>query len=470
MKKFITCLLPLFLVHLLPAQNCNYQLKARVTAESGLTLRAKPSLSAEVLAYVPAHTYVMACARQEGKLVIEGLAGHWRPVKYLEHTGYMFDGFLSLPAQAAPRDNLDSLRQRSKDLIRQSDSLLGNKLEEKVSAKTESSPENGPCNYQQTATVNAPSGLSFRAQPDLNAELLATAHHNAQVLICQQTAGKLSVGKIQGFWRPVMYQGRKGYMFDGYLSLSAAAESGQDTPASSAEAKESRPQPADLHPWFSGASKMQLATEAYNYCGDVQNLDPGLLWYGIYPEKENDEQGLFRIMPVELEIKLSKNKLSTKMEFDIATESEERSLFLIGLNRRLQNEKINIEDHSEAMRIKGNRVFPGQSIMLGQNVSLAATGSIESTGDCPELKNYRLMVKSGTRQQDLLQEIGASGACGMPDLYWYGDLSGDGLPEMIFVSVYENRNVFTLLKSKPVTTEKVVERIATFTVDNCTEQ
>lgn len=464
MKKLTPLALLLLLCVPGIAQNCTYELRAEVTAESGLTLRATPSLTGKVLSYVPAKSQILACKQKEGELVIEGIAGHWRAVQYQEFTGYMFDGYLSLPAMAKEQNDLDSLRARSQKLIRESDSILGNK---QADIKADTAQETQVCNYKLIARVTAPSGLSFREKPELDAKLLATVPFKERVLTCSQTEGKLTVGEVQGFWRPVQYEGQKGYMFDGYLAIEEKEEKGEN---SSKKILAENQKPIAPHPYFSGADKVSLLIEAYNYCGDVEAINAGLLWYGVYPEKEEDGEGLFRIKPVELVIKLSTSKMSQKMEFDISTESDERSLFLIGLNRSLKYPQITIDDHSESLRMLGNRILPGQSTALGGGISLAATGSVESTGDCPELKNYRLLAKLGNAEQNLLNEIGENGACGMPELYWYGDLSGDGLPEIIFVSVYKTRNVFTLLKSKPNEADKVLEKAASFEIVNCTEQ
>lgn len=465
MKKLALLSLFLFISAHLFAQNCKYVLSAEVTAESGLTLRASPSLSGKVLTYVPANAQVRACQEKGDALVVEGISGHWRPVQYREFTGYMFDGFLNLPTAKPANNTLDSLRQRSQQLIRQSDSILGNETDAAMpDDKKENAATTEACNYSLKATVTAPSGLSFRQAPNLKAKLISTVAYQEEVLTCSQTEGPLTVGDLKGHWRPVMYQGKKGYMFDGYLQI----ESPDVRPAANKEAPGQSK--ADLHPHFSGASKTGFLIETYNYCGNVEAVNAGLLWYGVYPEKEEEGQGLFRVKPVDLVIKLSTSKLSEKMEFDISTESDERSLFLIGLNRSLKYQQISIDDHSAKLRMLGNRILPGQSTALGGGVNLAATGSVESTGECPELKNYRLLANFKGMEQNLLNEIGEPGACGMPELYWYGDLSGDGLPEVIFVSVYKNRNVFTLLKSNPEASESMLKKVASFEIVNCTEE
>lgn len=444
------------------AQNCNYVLSAEVRAESGLTLRATPSLSGKVLAYVPAKAQVLACPEKGEALVVEGVSGNWRPVQYQQFTGYMFDGFLNLPAKSEEESTIDSLRQRSQELIRQSDSVLGHAAD--TSSQKSTGNDKKLCAYNLKATITAPSGLSLRQAPALGAKLIRTVAFAEMVLTCGQTEGPLTVGDLKGHWRPVMYQGKKGYMFDGYLQIESP-ENVQQT------AGQTQKQTAvDLHPHFSGASKTSFLIETYNYCGNVEAINAGLLWYGVYPEKEEEGQGLFRVKPVELVIKLSTSKLSEKMEFDISTESDERSLFLMGLNRSLKYQQISIDDHSAKLRMLGNRILPGQSTALGGGLSLAATGSVESMGDCPELKNYRLLAKYKGGEQNLLKEIGEPGACGMPELYWYGDLSGDGLPEVIFVSVYKNRNVFTLLKSNPDASGTMLKKAASFEIVNCSEE
>ncbi len=360
--------------------------------------------------------------------------------------------------------------------------------------------QNLNCEYRLTCKVIAPSGLTLRAAPNLNAPVLTYAPANSVVSACMGTYGKLTVEGISGNWRPVEYKNKQGYMFDGFLEVknfggisgaeldslrksserlmsradSLLVDSSANDPIPRQEA--SAPEPpeklmAKMHPILGDATQLQIATETYNFCGDVQSIDPGLLWYGVFPDNEDKPTGLLSVEPVVLTVQLSKRRLSDNLEFDIITENEARSLFLLGVNRSLNLADLALPDVSNELRIRGRRIFPGQTVRLGgsSGLTLSATGAVVSGGDCPEINNYKLQAsanKNGEKQeQNLLELLEGAGDCGMPELYWYGDLSGDGRPDLILVSVYETKNVFTLLTSR--STNNLLTREAVFTVETC---
>ena len=351
--------------------------------------------------------------------------------------------------------------------------------------------QNKGCNYRLTCKVLAPSGLSLRSSPSLTAKVVTYAPENAIVSACELTAGKLVVEGIEGFWRPVEYNGKKGFMFDGFLEIknyqkqttakfdSLKKDTDEGKPQSDslrvevnpiAKEKKSLDTPPE-HPFVNEASEIQILTETYNFCGAVETIDPGLLWYGFYLDDEKNGDGNFSIKPAALSVVLSQRRLSKNLEFDITTESDDRSLFLIGLNRKLSIEKLQIPDITNELRIRGRKIFPGQRVELyaQQNLTLTATGAVITSGDCPELKDYSVQLngfKNGKEySQSLLALVGDAGQCGMPELYWYGDFTGDGLPEIILVSVYPNKNIFTLLTSRG--TNNLMIKEAVFSVESC---
>lgn len=170
---------------------------------------------------------------------------------------------------------------------------------------------------------------------------------------------------------------------------------------------------------------------------------------------------------------LSKTKVGKGMEFDIETTESERSIFLIGLNRALDIDQLHIPDPSEKLRYAGRKVFPGQEFELSksEDYKLSATGSVSSSGPCPDLKDYNLIF-SGIRngepvKLDIGKELQSKGQCGMPEIYWYGDFTGDGIPEIIFVSVYDEKNHFTLFLSDPSDYNPVLEKQSEWIIDKC---
>jgi hypothetical protein len=346
------------------------------------------------------------------------------------------------------------------------------------------------CNEEFTCRVTAPSGMRMRKAPSLKAGVAGSVPYDSLVKACRETFGTMTYEDQQGYWRKVMYKDAIGYMFDGFLEITAttgqtdaryeklselgdssqsAGEISSITPAQTKYPEGEKPGIAST----TFSTVFDFLTEAYNYCGDVQKLDPTLLWYGFYPKSEKGGTNI-RIKQVELDIVMSKIKVGQKMEFDIETDQEERSIFLLGLNRPLEIAQISITDHADKLRYAGRKVFPGQELELNSPplaMKLGATGAVTSSGDCPELKDYKLTLSGEKYGQTVSQDITASllfkGQCGMPEVYWYGDFTGDGVPEIIFVSVYDEKNHFTLFISDPKNDKGLVKKQSEWIIDKC---
>lgn len=336
------------------------------------------------------------------------------------------------------------------------------------------------CPQQYRMRIIARAGLNMRLKPTLNSHVVTTVPYDSTLLVCKETEGTLTIDGLTGYWRKATYRGAVGYMFDGFMEVvevnprkpyrrpdSLRPKAGSDTagkkpgekPEATKEPKAPAPKPRSF----------QFLTETYNYCGDVKEIDPGLLWYGIYPPDPDKKEIYYRIEPVELEVVLSRSKVGSGMEFDIQTEREERSIFLIGTNRLLKYRDLNIEDHDQQLRYAGRKVFPGQELSLGEGneaYHLSATGSVTKSGPCPELKNYSLSLSRGPYTQDLTKIL-KTGKCGMPEIFWYGDLTGDGYPEIIFVSQFEDKNTFTLLVSENTREGQLLRPEAEWIVEKC---
>lgn len=347
------------------------------------------------------------------------------------------------------------------------------------------------CKETFTMKVTAKSGLNMRELANSASPVLTTIPYDNILIACTSTSGKLVVGNTSGFWRQVSFEGKLGYVFDAYLELvdpalrKAMAEQTKIVPAVKPKdviKKEEKKEPVrvvteektppppppplladpDSKPSETKTEVPVIPTEviepvqdysflleAYNFCGAVEDIDPGILWYGFYPANQDQGETDMKVQPVELEIVLSKSRSSKGLEFDIRTDREERSLFLIGSTRPLDIASMDLEDRSTLMRYSNQKVFPGQQINIGTAetaASISATGGISSTGDCPELDNYKLMVT--TNESLDIMSLLPKGQCGLPEIYWFGDLNGDQLPDFIVVSIFEDRNVFTLLVSQ----------------------
>lgn len=341
-----------------------------------------------------------------------------------------------------------------------------------------------PCPLDVQYQVLAPSGLRMRAEPDLKAKPVAAVPKDSLVWGCSDVFGDLQVEGISGHWRKVSYHGQEGYMFDGFLKtvtykketpVEELARDEKTEPARIAEKPEETEKPREvIKPLGSTEIKMQIATEALNYCGDIAVLDPGLKWYGIY---HNPETQRYSLKPVDLEIVLSQYKLGNEMEFDIRTGNETPALFLIGANRALTAGEV-VELRDSYWQYNPRILFPGQRLEVypdlpgkgPNNIQITAVGSVEEAGDCPELKDYRIQVtgKQGVLniKQDITGGFTYLGKCGIPEVHWFGDLNQDGRPDVVFISPGEEKNVYTLFLSTDKA-DALLERSAVWTLKKC---
>lgn len=340
------------------------------------------------------------------------------------------------------------------------------------------------CSWK-AAKVNAPSGLILRKAPGSGFLQLIPTGDTVQYC-ADQTFGELSYEGISGYWRKVRYADKEGYSFDGFLevivkgpasdsllqaSKNLIATSDSLLGDSMAKAKpviEELPSPHTAIP----GEDFQFLIETYNYCGNVQEIDLQLYWFGVFMDDEMNPSGSMSIRPLDLNISLSKNQGGSSLEFDLLTNLDERSLFLFGVSGSYPYQTMKLSDVLPSISSHGKRLFPGQEWLIDakSQTVLSATGSITKAGPCPEAENYTLSIRRGLgadeQKMDLSSIISDYGSCAIPEVYWYGDLSGDGLPEIIFVSVQDEQNVFYFLRSEQ-NSSQLFSLQAVYTLENC---
>jgi hypothetical protein len=173
---------------------------------------------------------------------------------------------------------------------------------------------------------------------------------------------------------------------------------------------------------------------------------------------------------VDLLIIRSKYRLSNTMEFDLKADREVQPAFLISTSKPVDTNWTVSQDvdffveHPKAL-------YPGQMVELyghdpipaKENVTLFATGNVMSVGICPEIIDYKIKVTGEMHDnlltQDLTPLFQDLGKCGIPEIFWFGDLNGDLYPELIFVSTSDNGLSFTFFASD-TQDEKVLYRKA----------
>lgn len=75
--------------------------------------------------------------------------------------------------------------------------------------------------------VHALSGLNLRKGPDSSAEKIMTISYAEKVAVTKVTEKRFISGAVEGYWVEVSYNGKKGYLFDGFLSVLPAPKEGE---------------------------------------------------------------------------------------------------------------------------------------------------------------------------------------------------------------------------------------------------
>ncbi|MCH8555622.1 MAG: SH3 domain-containing protein [Schleiferiaceae bacterium] len=340
------------------------------------------------------------------------------------------------------------------------------------------------CTPDIPASVAASSGIKLRGGPGTNFPVVAYIPKDSVVVMCSSRDKAASFEGIDGFWRVMLYRDKRGYAFDGFVKEVMPLSQENTLPSapeermiadSSAIASKKTPQPTTVVP--KQRLEYQLLTEVYNFCGDISSIDPGLAWYAIYQIEDE-----FFFKRREIQVLKSKYSLASSMEFDIRTESAEKSAhFLIGFPVVQPFDTVKpIVFHSHEFHGKlPKKIFPGMQLGLyGKepgfnegNVILSAIGNVKDIGICPDLEGYQLRITTEKNGQPIQQNLNRLfvdlGQCGIPELFWFGDINGDGYPEMIFVTTRPEFTTFSLFTSDTVVSDAIYRRATTWTIDSC---
>ena len=206
------------------------------------------------------------------------------------------------------------------------------------------------------------------------------------------------------------------------------------------------------------SNQYQIITEAYNYFGNISEIDLSLRWYAIVISDE----GITNIFNVNPQIILSQFPLNPgELEFDIRHNRDFGSHFLFGCPIAIDTGYIGVNDPSIPS------FYPGKSFTLFQNnnterLTLNAMGSVLSNGICGSIENYSLIVTISPdveENNDLFQDIGPSLVDTMnncvPELFWYGDLLGDKISDALFLQKIDNGLRLILFLSDPSPQDKI---------------
>ncbi|MDX5447645.1 MAG: hypothetical protein LPK47_04630 [Bacteroidota bacterium] len=377
-----------------------------------------------------------------------------------------------------------------------------------------SQAQNKDCVPSEVYLIKASSGMKMRQGPSAGTPVVTYVPHGMAVLVCPDNFDKANFEGIDGHWRRVRFEDHYGYMFDGFLkdgrNLPADSLKDRFLPEVSSEFKQAvmatkitgsqgnEPKPSTLpdssnsivediqidpdivyeeevpEPVVRKKPKVyQFVTETYNYCGPIQDIDPGLIWYGLYQEGDK-----FRFQPVELQVMKSKYNVGEGLEFDIRTNNEVPSVFLVGMDRT--PDSLGTVTIAEDHFIRHPRkLFPGQKmeiyakkdILNRNNLVLTAVGTVTDVGFCPVMTGYKLRITGEMNGnfiiQDISKDMGPMGKCGMPEVYWFGDVNQDGFADLVMVANYDEFSLFTFFLSDTNDPKVLLKKASQWRVGKC---
>ena len=277
---------------------------------------------------------------------------------------------------------------------------------------------------QTPYTVIAVSGLKLRATPDREGRALAVAPFGAKVMVkneyrttpdgkgqtYQPEARRDTIGilreydafgkKIQelhiGYWLSVVYEGESGYMFSGFLLPEPSREA---TP------------PYPNEDW-----RVQYA--AGNACSSASpDIEKRWNWYGLFRETD----GTYALRSVRLQYALAdytdENGVAEIIDKEVITQiagTSGTSLFLVGYSGKLK----------ERSGITGADLFRSQDDPVLQKLAALQPYGIAVQRNSVEHEwDYTVFATTASGKR---QKLGIPGMEGAPEVYWAGDLDGDG--------------------------------------------
>ena len=207
------------------------------------------------------------------------------------------------------------------------------------------------------------------------------------------------------------------------------------------------------------ANKYQIMTEAFNYFGDIREIDLSLRWYAVVASEDEKSYELINVKP---KVILSQfQSESGRLDFDINHNREIGSHFLFGCPVALDTGYISNYNYDISY------FYPGKSSILSRNnkvkeFSLSALGSATGLGACGGLENYALIAKyfgGSNNDIEFYQDIGSEiidslNSC-VPELFWHGDLIGDEIPDALFLQKIDNGLRLILFLSDPAPSDKI---------------
>ena len=319
--------------------------------------------------------------------------------------------------------------------------------------------------------VFAPSGLRIRIKPSVEGKIVATVPFDSLILACPELFGGFKTEEVEGHWRFVQYKKYEGFLFDGFtkafdlepeISIETTDSSNTgifeitDTILRQKNWKLDSVKNIERVDTLSKITTLnyhnfKVLAEVYNYCGNVNQIDPSLNWYGLYTDEQAPPS--YKLKRVNLKVVLSQSRTSENLEFDIETGEVEKSIFLVGTNLPLERYKDIKENPPQSVSLPIG-LMPGQLANLPVygienrlSIRLTALGNINSVEGCLAIEAYRLKAQMGEQVQDLAAVLNLENRCGSPEIIWIGDLNEDRIPDVLIAERSLIQSRFTLLLS-----------------------
>ncbi len=153
-----------------------------VKPKSGIILRTAPNKGAEKMMNIPQGAEIEVGEKPLATETIGGKKGAWRTCTFKGKSGYVFDGFLQ-------------------------------DVEEEGEEPVTAAPTVATT---MTVVVDAPSGLILRAAPNKGAAKILSIKKGEKLTLDLKAAATETIEGKKGAWRKCTYNGKEGYVFDGF--------------------------------------------------------------------------------------------------------------------------------------------------------------------------------------------------------------------------------------------------------------
>ncbi len=268
--------------------------------------------------------------------------------------------------------------------------------------------------YETYKLITA-SKLNIRNGPSTKSDAIGIVPRNQLVKILSKTDKYEEINEMKGNWIKIEYKNEIGYVFNGYLSANNVFMNSHDT--------------------------IDIVLDMYQNL----NFNPKLNWYGVYPTAEGD-----RLKKIKPKPYLNQKYLDLA-GISFVEDSNDKLLFSIGLNLNLDDGITGVKTYYEEKWLTGNNLI--DLILYTDKYGFRNGHQLKSS--CQKIEdgiygedsfaNYKLFYVNSEDRENiekvLLYNPKQNYLNQIPELKWYGDIDGDGLPEFLFFVNGDNKSI-----------------------------